>query len=103
VTTAENGQAGTTGGIGPVLLASEDIETIVLQTGTDGLAIGHPKEERNLEGTGRRGNRARPSPEDTEVIEIDMIAAIERCMRYDKVFQGLSTVLPIFLAEILSL
>ncbi|KAK4869567.1 hypothetical protein LT330_005949 [Penicillium expansum] len=46
------------------------------------LVIGHPKEEKNPEGTDHRGNRTPPSPGDTAVIGIDMIAAVERYMRY---------------------
>lgn len=87
--TAENDQVDTTADTAPVLLASEDIEMIVLQIKRDDLAIGHPKEEKNPEGTDRRGNHARPSPEDTAVIGIDMIVAVEKYMRYHyKVFQG---------------
>lgn len=76
--TAENDQAGITADTVLVLLASEDIEMIALWIGSGDLAVGHPKEEKNLKGTARRGNRARPNPEDTGVIGIDMIAAIER-------------------------
>lgn len=75
---AENGQVDTTADTAPVLLASEDIEMIVLQIKRGDLATGHPKEEKNPEGTDRRGNHARLSPEDIAVIEIDMIAAVEK-------------------------
>lgn len=76
--TVENDQVDTTADTAPVLLASEDIEMIVLQIMRGDLAIGHPKEVRNPEGTDHRGNHALPSPEDIAVIGIDMIAAVEK-------------------------
>jgi hypothetical protein len=76
-TTVRNAPAGIIAVIVLVLRVNDGIGMTAPPKRRGDLATDHQKERNDHGRIGHRGSRARQSPEDTEVIGIDMIVAVE--------------------------